>query len=60
MKSTLYPLVYTQPLTVVFNIKSAKNVQASLSGKKLPITIFTNKVCVDWIPGNEVLKLSWK
>jgi len=60
MKSTLYPLVYNQPLTVVFNIKSAKNVQASLSGKKLPITIFTNKVCVDWIPGNEVLKLSWK
>ena len=60
MKSTLDPLVYNQPLTVVFDIKGKKNVQASLSGKKLPIAIFSNKVCVNWIPGNEVLKLSWK
>ena len=60
MKTTLNPHIYNQPLTVVFEIKSAKNVQATLSGIKQPFVIYADKVCVDWIPGNKVLKLSWK
>lgn len=60
METTLNPLLYNQPLTIVLDIKGAKWVQAKRSGKKLPVVISADKVCIDWVPDNKQVKIKWK
>ncbi|MDD4922258.1 MAG: polysaccharide deacetylase family protein [Bacteroidales bacterium] len=60
METTLAPAIYDQPLTVVFNIKGAKKVKAMCSGKKMPVVIYPDKVCVDWVPGSKPVHINWK
>lgn len=60
MQTPLDPSIYNQPLTVVFDIRGAKKVKAIRAGKKLPVEIYPDKVCVNWIPGSEPVSLQWK
>jgi len=60
MESPLDPLIYNYPLTVVFEVKGAKIVNAKYLGKKMPVVIYPDRFCVDWAPGSKPVKITWK
>ena len=57
---TLDKKLFTEPLTLVIEITGVTSVKAIQKGKKLPVTIASDKICIDFMPGDSPVKIRWK
>lgn len=57
---TLDKKLFTEPLTLVIEITGVTSVKATQKGKKLPVTIASDKICIDFMPGDSPVKIRWK
>ena len=57
---TLDKKLFTEPLTLVIEMTGAVSVKATQRGKRLPVTIASDKICIDFMPGDSPVKIHWK
>ncbi|WP_455497222.1 polysaccharide deacetylase family protein [Coprobacter sp.] len=57
---TLDKNLFMEPLTLVVEAKNVVSVKATQKGKKLPAKIEPDKICIDFMPGEAPVKISWK
>lgn len=52
--------LFTEPLTLVVEIAGVKSVKATQNKKRLPVKISSDKVCIDFMPGDAPVKIHWR
>lgn len=57
---TLDKKLFMEPLTLVVEVKNVNSAKATQKGKKLPVKIMPDKICIDFMPGEAPVKISWK
>ncbi|MDD4922347.1 MAG: polysaccharide deacetylase family protein, partial [Bacteroidales bacterium] len=57
---TLDKKIYDQPLTLVIGLKGIKQINAVQKSRRMPATIYSDHVCVDFVPGVAAVKIKWK